>query len=226
MTKRIISGLLVAATVWAATTAAAQEQGLYGSVKLLDAQRQLSNMTLTSPRVTYRTQDPKSTHPLNGSLGLGYQYQSPFRIELEYTLPSDARYVGRWAPFIANDNVLYTRTQRLMLNGYASWPLTQNLSLYGMLGAGVAVTTTSGWQTRPERAFESHRNIRAAYAAGVGADLRIAEGMHLELGYRQVDLGRISTNPNLFDNRAHARDEQLKGHLREHNVYLGFRKML
>ncbi|MBT2117404.1 outer membrane beta-barrel protein [Dyella sp. LX-66] len=226
MRKRIISSLLLTAAVTATATAAPRAQGLYGTIKLFDVDRQLSDMTLTSPRVTHRTQDPKSTRSLNGSLGLGYQYQSPLRIELEYTLPSDARYVGRWAPFTANDNVLYTRTQRLMLNGYASWPLTRNLSLYGMLGAGVAVTTASGWQTRPERAFESHRNLRAAYAAGIGADLRIAEGMHLELGYRHVDLGRISTNPNLFDNRAHARDEQLKGHLREHNVYLGFRKML
>lgn len=224
MTKCIIAGLLLTATV--AATAAPQEQGLYGTIKLFDADRQLSDMTLTSPRVTRRTQHPKSAHSPNGSLGLGYQYQSPFRTELEYSLPSDARHVGRWAPFTANDNVLHTRTQRLMLNGYASWPLARNLSLYGMLGTGVAVTTASGWQTRPERAFEPHRNVRAAYAVGAGADLRIAAGMHLELGYRQVDLGRISTNPNLFDNRAHARDEQLKGHLREHNVYLGFRKRL
>lgn len=225
MTKHLISGLLLAATTLAAGTVYAQEQGLYGTVKLFEDHRQLSNMKLTSPRVTYRTQDPKTTHGLNGSLGLGYQYASPFRIELEYMLPSSARYVGRWAPFTANDNVLHTRTQRLVLNGYAQWPVTERLSLYGMLGAGVAVTKTSGWQTRPERAFEGHRNTRAAYAMGAGADLRVADGFHLELGYRWVDLGRISTRHNLFDNRAHARDEQLKGSLREQNIYLGLRKM-
>lgn len=225
MMKRILSGML-AATALAAGPASAEEQGLYGAIKLFDADRQLSNMTLTSPRVTHRTQDPKSSASLNGSLSLGYQYDSPFRAELEYTLPSSARQVGRWAPFTANDNVLHTRTQRLMLNGYASLPVTPRLSLYGMLGAGAAVTTASGWQTRPERVFESHRNIRPAYAVGAGADLRIADGMHLELGYRWVALGNISTRPNLFDNRAHARDEQLKGHLHEQNVYVGLRKML
>ena len=226
MTKHIISGLLLATTILAAATASAQEQGFYGTIKVFETHRQLSNMKLTSPRVTYRTQDPKTVDGLNGSLGLGYQYASPFRAELEYTLPSSARYVGRWAPFTANDNVLYTRSQRLMLNGYAQWPVAQRLSLYGMLGAGVAATTTSGWQTRPARAFEGHRNIRAAYALGAGADLRVADGVHLELGYRWVDLGRVSTRPNLFDNRAHARDEQLKGSLREQNVYVGLRKML
>ena len=83
MTKCIIAGLLLTATV--AATAAPQEQGPSGTIKLFDSDRQLSDMTLTSPRVTHRTQHPKSAHSLNGSLGLGYQYQSPFRTELEYS---------------------------------------------------------------------------------------------------------------------------------------------
>lgn len=225
MKKHSISGLVIAAAILAAGPVSAQEPGLYSGIKVFDSQRDLSNMKLTSPRVTSRTQDPKSIDAINGSLSLGYQLSSPFRVEVEYTLPSSARYVGRWAPFNANDNVLRTRTQRLMLNGYAQFPVGQRLSLYGMLGVGAAVTKTSGWQTRPERAFEGHRNTRAAYAVGVGAELRVADGLHLELGYRWVDLGRISTRPNLFDNRAHARDEQLKGRLREQNIYLGLRKM-
>jgi len=149
MTKRNFSILTIAAAILAASSASAQERGLYASIKLFDVHRALSNMTLTSPRVTDRTQDPKSINTLNGSLSLGHQYDSPFRAEVEYTLPSSARYVGRWAPFNANDNVLHTRTQRLMLNGYAHFPVGQQLSLYGMLGVGAAVTRTSGWQTRP-----------------------------------------------------------------------------
>lgn len=226
MTRQTILKSSLAAMILAAAPAFAQDQGFYGSIKVFDAYRQLSNMKLTSPRVAGRTQDPKSIRTPNGSLSLSYQYDSLFRAEVEYTLPSSARFVGRWAPFTANDNVLNTRTQRLMLNGYVHWPLAQRISLFGMLGAGLAMTRTSGWQTRPDRAFEHGRNIRAAYAMGVGADVRITSDMHLELGYRWVDLGNISTRPNLFDNRAHARDEQLKGRLREQNVYLGLRKML
>ena len=214
--------LAMAATASAAETS---RHYFYANTTLLGARRQLHDMTLTSPRVTRRIQAPQSADRVSGSLGVGYQLAQPFRLELEYTLPSTGNFTGRWAPFAADDNVLQTKTQRLMMNGYVRWPLGERLSIYGMFGVGVALISAKGWQTRRERVFEDRWNITPAYGIGLGADYRVTETMSLDVGYRWIDMGRIETNPNLFINRANARDEQLQGRLREHQMYVGVRKL-
>ncbi|HEX7814279.1 outer membrane protein [Dyella sp.] len=200
------------------------QEGFYVSGKLLGVQRPMTDMTLTSPRVSHRVTSPQDARRFNGSLAAGMTFAKAYRAELEYTLPSTGQYVARWAPFVNNDNRLKTRAQRLMVNVYRDWAVSPHLSIHGMAGVGGAWIRADGWQTRPDRAFALRTTFRPAYSLGLGAGLQVAPDVVLDAGYRYVRSGQFSTGRNRFANAAMARDEQLQARYGEHNVYVGVRK--
>lgn len=215
-------GVLIA--LFATSSVALADDGFYVGAKLLGARRQVSDMTLTSPRVTNRINTPDAVNRLNGSIAAGYTFAEEYRAELEYTLPSTGNYVARWNPFINNDNVLQTRSSRLMVNAYRDWSITEKTSFYVMVGAGGTLVRAKGWQTTPDRTLDSRWTYRPTYSAGIGLSHQLPAGVALDAGYRFVRAGQFSTGRNAYANAAMARDEQLQGRLREHNVYVGLRK--
>jgi opacity protein-like surface antigen len=216
MNKPSLSLLLLAAAI----SPLSHAEGLYGSVKLLGAQQDLSNSLLTSPRVSHRVGNPDSNKGLGGSVALGYGFKGDWRLEGEYTLKQDSDFKSHWAPFNANVNNMQVSSSRLMLNGYKDFPLNDYLSLYAMAGVGVAHVSSEGYQTNASRRFANNSQNNFAYAVGFGADLKLTEQITLGSGYRYVDMGDIETGYNTFANRINARDEQLKGKLREQNLYV------
>lgn len=202
------------------TTSHAQAESWYGSAKLNSARQNLSSALLTSPRVTERVQAPDSTKSLVASFAMGYAFTDGWRMEGEYTMPNSSAFKSYWAPFNANVNNLQVNSQRLMLNGYKDIPINHWLSFYGMAGMGVARVEAEGYQTVDIRRFANNRQHNFAYSVGMGLEAKANEKLTLGAGYRYVAMGDVETGYNTFANRINARDEQLKGKLKEQNVFL------
>jgi opacity protein-like surface antigen len=198
----------------------AQADNWYGSAKLNNTRQNLSSALLTSPRVTERVAAPDSAKTMVGSFAVGYAFDDGWRLEGEYTMPNSSTFKSRWAPFNANVNSLHTQSQRLMLNGYKDIPINDWLSFYGMAGVGVARVDADGYQTNKTRRFASNRQHNFAYSLGLGLDAKVSQQLTLGVGYRYVAMGDVETGYNTFANRINARDEQLKGKLKEQNLFL------
>ncbi|TVT93171.1 outer membrane protein [Pseudomonas sp. RGB] len=198
----------------------AQAENWYGSAKLNSARQNLSSAQLTSPRVTDRVEAPDSNKAFTGSLALGYAFADGWRLEGEYTTRSSSTFDSYWAPFNSNVNRLEVDSQRVMLNGYKNIPVNDWLSFYAMAGIGMAQIDAAGYQSNATRQFASNRHYNFAYSAGLGLEAKVSEKVTLGTGWRYVDMGKVETGYNTFANRINARDEQLKGKLKEQNVFL------
>lgn len=198
----------------------AQAESWYGSAKLNSARQNLSSSLLTSPRVTDQVETPDSSKTFTGSFALGYAFNEGWRLEGEYTTRSSSTFDSRWAPFNANVNRLEVDSQRLMLNGYKNIPINDWLSFYGMAGIGLAKIDAEGYQGNPNRQFASNTQYNFAYSVGLGLEAKVSEKLTLGSGWRYVDMGKVETGYNTFANRINARDEQLKGKLKEQSVFL------
>ena len=208
---------LLLATV---ATTSAQAEGWYGSAKLNSARQNLSSALLTSPRVNERVDAPDNTKTFTPAFAVGYAFMEGWRLEGEYTMPSNSTFKSYWAPFNANVNSLDTHSQRLMLNGYKDIPINSWLSFYGMAGVGVARIEAEGFQTNETRRFANNRQHNFAYSVGLGLEAKVSEQITLGTGYRYIAMGDVETGYNTFANRVNARDEQLKGKLKEQNLFL------
>ncbi|MFL1547762.1 outer membrane protein [Pseudomonas sp. D47] len=204
----------------ALATPFAQAENWYGSAKLNSARQNLSSAQLTSPRVTDRVEAPDSNKAFTGSFAVGYAFADGWRLEGEYTNRSSSTFDSYWAPFNANVNRLEVDSQRLMLNGYKNIPINDWLSFYGMAGIGMAQIDAEGYQSNATRQFASNRQYNFAYSVGLGLDAKVSETVTLGTGWRYVDMGKVETGYNTFANRINARDEQLKGKLKEQNVFV------
>lgn len=201
-------------------TAYAQAESWYGSAKFNNARQNLSSSLLTSPRVTERVDAPDGSKSFVASFAAGYSFDNGWRLEGEYTLPNNSTFKSYWAPFNANVNSLQVQSQRLMLNGYKDIPINQWLSFYGMAGVGVARIEAEGYQTNESRRFANNRQHNLAYSVGMGLEAKVSQQLSLGAGYRYIAMGDVETGYNTFANRVNARDEQLKGKLKEQNVFL------
>jgi opacity protein-like surface antigen len=216
MNKPSFSLLFLAAAFSQVTHA----EGMYGSIKIQSVQQDLASALLTSPRVSNRVVSPNSNKDVGGSIALGYGFNGGWRLESEYTIKQDSEFKSYWAPFNANVNNMQVSSERLMVNGYKDFALTDNLSLYAMVGLGVAHINSEGYQSNTSRRFANNSQNNFVFALGVGADLKLTQQVTVGTGYRFVDLGDVETGYNTFANRINARDEQLKGKLREQNLYV------
>ncbi|MBF6027536.1 porin family protein [Pseudomonas sp. P115] len=198
----------------------AQADNWYGSAKLNHARQNLSSALLTSPRVTERVEAPDSSKSFVASFAVGYAFRDGWRVEGEYTMPNRSAFKSHWAPFNANTNNLQVKSERLMFNGYKDIPINDWLSFYGMAGMGIARTASEGYQTVETRRFASNRQHNFAYSVGMGLEAKVSEQITLGTGYRYISMGDVETGYNTFANRINARDEQLKGKLKEQNVFL------
>lgn len=206
-------GLLASAPAFAA-------DDFYVALRLQSADQKLADAKLTSPRVDDRVKSPARDNDLNGAIAIGHAFADGWRLEGEYTVRKNAQFDSHWSPFNANVNRMEVNAQRLMLNGYKDFAITDKISVYGMAGVGLAQIEAEGYQTNPGRRFASHTQNNFAYSLGLGVDYALTERVTLGTGYRYVNMGKIETGRNTFVNRANARDEQLKGDLSEQNLFV------
>lgn len=217
MKKRLLGALTLIPVIGIST---ANAKGFYGSIKLQESRQSLSGALLTSPRVDHRVVSPGITKETTGALAVGYAFDGGWRLETEYNIKTDAEFKSHWSPFDANVNNMQVSSRRLMLNGYKDFALTDTFSVYVMGGVGVAHINSEGYQGNPGRRFANNGQNNLAYGLGVGAEVKLNDRITMGAGYRFVNMGDIETGYNTFANRINARDEQLKGKLREQDVFL------
>lgn len=220
--KKIISSFVLCTFA----SAPAFAENFYGAVRIQSADQKLTSADLTSPRVDDRIKSPSRDSGVTGSVALGYAFQDGWRLEGEFTTRKNSNFDSYWTPFDANVNRMEVSSQRLMVNGFKDFAITEKVSVYGMLGLGVAHISSEGYQTNPGRRFANNSQNNFAYSLGLGADYKLTEKVTVGGGYRYVNMGKIETGQNTFVNRVNARDEQLKGRLSEQNVFLEVRVAL
>lgn len=198
----------------------------YLALRLQNASQKLHDAELTSPRVDHRIKSPSNDRDLNGAIALGRGFDDGWRAEVEYTLRKNSQFDSHWSPFDANVNRMEVNSQRLMLNGFKDFALTDKLSWYLMAGAGVAHVQSEGYQGNPSRQFAKNGQNNFAWSLGLGMDYALTDKITLGSGYRYVDMGKIETGRNTFANRINARDEQLKGKLTEQSLFVEVRLSL
>jgi opacity protein-like surface antigen len=208
------------ALVLLAAAVPAQANDPYLALRLQTSEQELHDATLTSPRVDRRIQSPASDRDLNGAIALGQRFGDGWRAEVEYTVRNNSRFDSYWSPFNANVNRMEVNSQRLMLNGFKNFALTDQLSWYLMAGVGLAHVQSEGYQSNPSRQFARNSQNNLAWSLGLGVDYALTDTITLGSGYRYVNMGDIETGRNTFANRINARDEQLKGKLSEQNLFI------
>lgn len=212
--------LMPCAVLGALLSTPVMADNFYGALRLQSADQKLNSADLTSPRVDQRISSPSRDADLGGSLAIGYGFADGWRLEGEYTIKKDSKFDSYWAPFDANVNRMEVSSQRFMVNGFKDFAVTDQISVYGMAGMGVAHIRSEGYQTNPGRRFANNTQNNFAYSLGLGVDYKLSKAVTLGSGYRYVNLGKIETGRNTFVNRVNARDEQLKGKLAEQNLFL------
>lgn len=222
MHRRILLALTVTG-LFATIAHADNLDNLYASVKVLSAKQSLSNLQPYSVRAQQMLSGPGTDTSGSGSIAVGYALPSNWRIEAEYTTPQKSQFNSYWSPFSANVQHLETSSQRLMINGYKDFRLNNLVSLYGTVGAGLAMIKADGYQGNPGRPFDQKSQTNFAYGLGVGADYAVNAKVTLGIGYRYVNMGDLKTGYNNFQNVAFARDEQLNGKLSQRDLFLELR---
>ncbi|WP_460417403.1 outer membrane protein [Pseudomonas sp. microsymbiont 2] len=223
MNKKTFALHGLALALLASAVPALADDTTYLALRLQGAEHKLADAKLTSPRVDQRIKSPDSDRDLNGAIALGQHFDGGWRVEVEYTMRKHSLFDSYWSPFDANVNRMKVDSQRLMLNGYKDFALTDALSWYLSAGAGLAHVQSEGYQGNPSRQFARNGQNNLAWSLGLGLDYALSDRITLGGGYRYVDMGRIETGRNTFANRINARDEQLKGKLSEQSLFVEMR---
>lgn len=203
---------------------AAQKEGYYASLKLLRGELEAKNMaTSARPGIGAFVAGDNQERFTNGSIAGGYQFGNGWRVEGEYTASKDAEFTSGSTRFPTSFNHHKVDAQRIMLNGYRDFALGNNFSLYATLGLGVARVESDGWQGVNTRQYARNTDSNLTYSAGVGAGYAINESWSLDLGYRYVDMGKIESGFNNFDNARGLQDEQMRARLVSSEFLFGVR---
>jgi opacity protein-like surface antigen len=147
-------------------------------------------------------------------LGVGYRFNSWFRADLtaewrkDYTFSATNSGSGYVNGFSDERAKFSART--LMLNGYIDLGTWSGITPY--VGAGVGVTTKEvrDWSTQvicftalctpsgPAPTLPNSRKTGASWAVMAGAAIDITPSLSLDVGYRFLHLGRITTGTDAF----------------------------
>lgn len=200
------------------------DDNFYGGLRINSAKYQAHDMDTSSrPGLGQFVPGDETDYQTGASLVLGYQLPSNWRVEAEYTLPEDTEFTSGSTRFPTSFNHHKIRSQRLMLNAYKDFPLSEQFSLYGMAGLGVAHLESSGWQGNPNRQYISDSQNTVAYSLGVGATYSPIQKVSIDLGYRYVDMGETRSGANDFANVRGLQDEKMRAKLTSSEVSIGLR---
>jgi outer membrane immunogenic protein len=210
---------------------AAENLAPYVGLTISASRQSIGDDERVSPRQSSLLSGSSAEKYIGGSISVGQAYAGGFRGELEYVFPKSTEYTSFWRPFNANANVFQIRSQRLMLNAYKNFPLSDQWSANAMVGLGAAYVKAKGWQGNPGRFLEENSQTRLAASVGAGLEYAVAPDWKLGLGYRYTYIGRIESGVNNYSTAAYnnvtrvgVQDETMRGKLREHNGFVALRK--
>ena len=220
MTLQSIAPLLLLA----AAGSAFADGSYYGALRINSARYKAHDMDSSArPGLGRFVPGDDSNTATGGSLALGYQLPSNWRVEAEYTLPRNNEFTSGSTNFPTSFNHHKIRSQRLMVNAYKDFPLNAQFSLYGMAGLGLAHLESSGWQGNPSRQYLGGSQNNLAYSVGFGVTYSPIQKVSLDLGWRYVDMGKTKSGANNFANVRGLQDEQMRAKLTSSEISIGVR---
>lgn len=223
MKKIILCG--IAGVVLSSTLVFAEsKEGYYVSGKVVYSNQKAKNMdTSARPGIGRFVKDNDNKKYGTGSVALGYQFSSDWRVEGEYTFPKENEFTSGSTAFPTSLNHHKIKSQRMMLNVYKDFYLTDEFGLYVNGGLGIAELKSSGWQGNENRQYHANSDRNIAYSVGVGATYRPVDNINIDFGYRYVDSGKTESGWNAFGNARGLQDEQMKAKIESQELYLGIR---
>jgi len=131
--------LTFTALILTASGSALAADNFYGAVRINSANYKAHDMDSSArPGLGQFVPGDDSRRATGGSLALGYQLPSDWRLEAEYTLPRSNEFTSGSTRFPTSFNHHSIRSQRLMINAYKDFPLNAQFSVYGTAGPGPA----------------------------------------------------------------------------------------
>jgi len=215
--------LLVLASA-SSSVASAAEAGYYVGGRVVGAEHTARNMASSArPGIGAFVPGQEKNRFTTGSLAFGYQFGNGWRTEAEYTLPKTDTFTSGSTAFPTSSNVNYIGSQRLMANAYRDFAITDQVSLYGSVGLGIARLTSDGWQGMTSRVYNVGHQDNLAWSLGAGVAWMPMDRLTLELGYRYVDMGRAESGWNAFTNARLLQDEMMRADLVSSEIHVGAR---
>lgn len=231
MQKKLACNLAATLMLANAPTWAADPSDLYVNLTLSANQQTIGDDQKVSPRQASLLTGASDDNTSAASISIGKKLGGNYRAELEYSLPRTAEFISYWTPFNANANVFQLKSQRLMLNGYKDFALSNQWSANLMAGLGVASVSAQGWQRIPERSLYENTQTTLAFSLGAGVEYDISSDWKLGFGYRYTRLGNVESGVNSYTTAAFnsstgvgVQDEMMRGKLSENSLFLSLRK--
>lgn len=174
--------------------------------------------------------------------GFGYQINSWFRVDVTGEYRTEANYraaiASAWplpAPSAFGTDAYSAglSTALFMANGYVDLGTWRGITPFVGAGVGLAAhnlhglndlgggASSGGIGVAPDR---SQTNFAWAVMAGLG--FNVTNNLKMELGYRYVDMGDVTSNPIQCANPVGCFQETHAFHVASHDVRLGFRYLL
>ncbi len=216
-----IRALLASALLLGAVSNAEAEitKGFYAGANLIGAEHKAKDMedSIRPNGVFTKEKDKKKF--VSGSIDAGYKFDDIFRVELEYVFPKKNEFISSQAGSFAHHKI---KSQRLMVNAYASYPINEQFAVYGTAGIGYARLKSTGYQNSNAARFNSGSDNNFAWSLGVGASFKPVNNTYIDLGFRHVNMGKANSGMTNFGGQS----EQMKAKVVSNEITLGVRYML
>ena len=132
--------------------------------------------------------------------GLGVGIKSRWlRTDVTLDYLSPMKYTG--SVFAAGDTTARIQATTLLFNGYADLGTWRSLTPYigaGVGGAALRVSDYASTGAPPFSATGANNTINLAYAAMAGVAWSLSSNLALDIGYRYLNVGNISTKSDAF----------------------------
>ncbi|EPR1087441.1 TPA: porin family protein [Serratia marcescens] len=225
--SRLLLLPLISLGASAAMAAEDPKSGYYGAINAIETRQQAHNMDLSErPGIGSFVAGNEKQNFLNGSLAAGYQYGNGWRTEGEYVFKKSNEYTSGSSTFATSFNHMTTDSQRLMLNVYRDFMLTDKFAVYATAGVGIAKIDVGGWQGNDTRHFADSTQTNFTYSLGAGVSYEVLENLTAYAGYRYVDMGNVESGRNTFVNARGLQDENLRARLTNNEYLIGIRYTL
>lgn len=193
--------------------------GFYAGANVIGAKHKAKNMEDSLPQTYNFTKEKDHRSYAGGSIAGGYKFDDIFRVELEYVFPKSNEYTSANGQQMNHHKI---KSQRLMVNAIASYPINEQFSVYGAAGLGYAKLKSTGWQTMPHGDYSSGSNNNFAWSLGAGVSFKPIDNTYIDLGFRHVNLGKARTGNSIIDGV----NKQQRAKLISNEFTLGVRYML
>lgn len=170
------------------------------------------SMLAKNPNKEDYTKKPKGS-PVYG-IGFGYKFTDHIRSDFTITQRSNFKYSGKNISDEQESQKI--RSTAFMLNGYYDIADYNGFVPYLMAGAGMAYNKAGDFKQDTDTT-KGKLKSSFAWQAGLGTQYKISKSVNLDLGYRYVSLGKISTTREFSGSIGDA----VTGKLRSHEILCG-----